>query len=132
MKVCSAALLAQYAPLPGIPRKAASDETATTWPWSRATILGSAAATVTQAAPALTSMIFLTVAQSILRAEVGPPTPALAMTMSRSPADWIAFTSAPVSWTSSGTGTMFSLSRASFSSSSLRRAAAKTFAPSFA
>ena len=114
-----------------MPRKAASDETATTWPALRSTIFGSAAAMVTQAAVTLTSMIRLTSCQSILRAEVGWPMPALAMTRSSAPpasssARWMARTSASESCTSSGTGTMEppGASAASFDSSSLRRAAA--------
>src|SRR3954466_3165575 len=80
MKVATAALLPQYAASAGMPRNAASDDIITTWPESRAIIAGSAAATVTQAAVALTSKICFTHFQSILRAGVGRPTPALAMT----------------------------------------------------
>ena len=63
--------------------------------------------------------------------------PALAITRSSAPPDsssarWMAATSASVSCTSSGTGTMFPFSACSRFSSSLRRAAAKTLPPSFA
>src|SRR5438105_4960674 len=87
-----------------MPRKAASEATATTWPESRATIFGSAAAMVTQVAVAFSSRMRRTTVQSILRAGVGRPVPALAMTRSKSSA-CTALTSASVSWTSSGTGT---------------------------
>src|SRR5438552_15779333 len=80
MKVWSAAFDAQYEPLPGIPRKAASELTATTWPALRAIMRGKAAAMVTQAAVTLTSMIHFTFRQSIFLAGVGCPTPALAIT----------------------------------------------------
>ena len=122
-----------------MPRKAARLDTATTWPASRATIAGSAAPTVTQAAVTFTSRIFLTQVQSILRALVGQPTPALAMTRSSAPpeaasASWIDRTSSSASVTSIGTGTTrrAGASAASASSSGLRRATAYTVAPSCA
>src|SRR5467141_3445845 len=80
MKTCKAALEAQYAALPGMPRKAARLETATRCPASRAIIAGSAAERVTHAALTFTSRVLFTAVQSILRALPGEPTPALAMT----------------------------------------------------